>query len=285
LPFAAPVRLLASVPMSVSTPIGFIGAGKMASALAGGFLRAGLVTATEILAADVRAEALQHFEQEVGGRAVGSNQDLVRAARVAIVAVKPDQVVSVLQEVAPAIAPTHLIISIAAGISLTRIEGALPEGTRAVRVMPNTPALVGASASGYARGRWVTPEDAALVARLFSAGGVAVEVPEKLREAVTGLSGCGPASLYQVIEAMSDGGVAAGLPRDVAIRLAAQTVLGAGKMVLETGLHPAVLKDMVTSPGGTTIEGLHELERAGLRGALMNAVRASADKARRMGQA
>lgn len=256
----------------------------MGSALARGFVRAGLVTAGELVASDLREEGRREFERAVGGRAVEDNLKVVRQARVVVVAVKPDQVVPVLQEAGAAVTAAHLVISIAAGVPLARIEGALVEGARVMRVMPNTPALVGASATGYARGRWATPEDASLTARLFSAVGLAFEVPEPLLEAVTGLSGSGPAYVYQVIEALSDGGVAAGLPRDLATRLAAQTVLGAGKMVLETGLHPGVLKDMVTSPGGTTIEGLHELEKAGVRGALMNAVRASADKAKRMGQ-
>jgi pyrroline-5-carboxylate reductase len=150
--------------------------------------------------------------------------------------------------------------------------------------MPNTPALVGASASAYALGPGAKPEDGDLAKKLLSAVGVAFEVKESLLDAVTGLSGSGPAYVYMVIEALSDGGVAAGLPRDVATRLAAQTVFGSAKMVLETGLHPGVLKDMVTSPGGTTIEGLQELEKGGLRGTLISAVRAATEKSRKLGQ-
>ena len=150
--------------------------------------------------------------------------------------------------------------------------------------MPNTPALVGASASGFALGKAATSEDAEIVARLLNAVGVAYQVKEQLLDAVTGLSGSGPAYAYMMIEALSDGGVAAGLPRDIALKLAAQTLLGSAKMVLDTQLHPGALKDMVTSPGGTTIEGLHELEKAGVRGALMTAVRAAAEKARKLGQ-
>jgi len=151
-------------------------------------------------------------------------------------------------------------------------------------VMPNTPALVGASATAYALGKAATEEDAALVQRIFSAVGLAFQLKESLLDAVTGLSGSGPAYIYLVIEALSDGGVAAGLPREVATRLAAQTVLGGAKMVLETGLHPGALKDMVASPGGTTIEGLHELEKGQVRGVFMNAVRAAAEKSRKLGQ-
>ena len=144
--------------------------------------------------------------------------------------------------------------------------------------------MVGAAAAGYSLGRHATSDDGKLTETLLSAVGIAVQVPESLLDAVTGLSGSGPAFVYQIIEAMSDGGVAAGLPRDTATRLAAQTVLGSAKMVLETGTHPGALKDMVTSPGGTTIEGVHELEKGGLRATLMNAVRAAAAKSRKLGR-
>jgi pyrroline-5-carboxylate reductase len=161
----------------------------------------------------------------------------------------------------------------------------LPDGARIVRVMPNTPALVGASASAYALGSCATPEDGQLVQKLFSAVGEAYQVKESLLDAVTGLSGSGPAYAFLMIEALSDGGVAAGLPRDIATKLAAQTLLGSARMVLETGQHPSVLKDMVTSPGGTTIEGLQKLEEGKVRAALINAVRAAAEKSRKLGQA
>jgi len=152
-----------------------------------------------------------------------------------------------------------------------------------IRVMPNTPVLVGEGAAGFARGSRAKASDAKLAAQVLGSVGMAVEVPERLLNAVTGLSGSGPAYGFQIIEALSDGGVAAGLPREMATRLAAQTMLGAAKMVLETGEHPGKLKDMVTSPGGTTIEGLHELEAAGVRNGLMNAVRAATDKAATLG--
>jgi len=169
-------------------------------------------------------------------------------------------------------------------VTLAKLENGLGHGARVIRVMPNTPALVGASATAYALGRNATAADGRLAQTLFTAVGVAFQLPEPLLDAVTGLSGSGPAYIYLIIEALSDGGVAAGLPRDVATRLAAQTVLGGAKMVLETGQHPGALKDMVTSPGGTTIEGIHELEKAGVRGALINAVRAAAEKSRKLGQ-
>ena len=271
-------------PMQGNLTIGFLGAGKMATALAKGFVHSKLVTAAQIVASDAAEAAGAAFTQAVGARATASNPDVLAAARVLILAVKPDQVESVLAEVRDRFTEEHLLISIAAGVTLKRLHTALGATARVVRVMPNTPALVGAAACGYALGQAATPEDGKLVQALLSAVGVAYPVKESLLDAVTGLSGSGPAYVFLMIEALSDGGVAAGLPRDVATRLAAQTVLGAAKMVLETGLHPGALKDMVTSPGGTTIEGLHELEKGKVRGTLISAVRAAADKSRKLGQ-
>ena len=261
--------------------LGFLGAGKMATALARGFVASGRVTAGDVVGSDPVAAARESFARETGGRALSSNEAVAAAAKVLFVAVKPDQVAEVLGSLGGVLGPGHLVVSIAAGVPLARIEAAA-HGARCVRVMPNTPALVGASASAYAVGAAATREDAALVQALLSSVGVALEVKEKLLDAVTGLSGSGPAYGFMMIEALADGGVAAGLPRDVAQRLAAQTLLGAARMVLETGQHPGALKDAVCSPGGTTIEAVHELEKSGLRAALMGAVRAASDKARRM---
>jgi pyrroline-5-carboxylate reductase len=177
-----------------------------------------------------------------------------------------------------------LVVSIAAGVTLAQLAAALGGPTRLVRVMPNTPCLVDASASAFTPGEHATGEDVTLVQGLLDTVGRAFRVPEHLLDAVTGLSGSGPAFVYLVIEALSDGGVRAGLPRDVSTALAAQTVLGAAKMVLETNQHPGALKDMVASPGGTTIAGLHELERAGVRGAFMNAVEAASRRAAELGK-
>jgi len=269
---------------STRTKIGFLGAGKMATALAKGFVRAGLVSAQQIIASDSSAAALALFAEQVGAKTTGFNPDVLKFADVLILSVKPDQVLGLLSEVRPNLADKHLLISIAAGVPLAKLEANLPEGTRVIRVMPNTPALVGASASAYAAGKFALTEDNGLAQKLFSAVGLAFPVKEALLDAVTGLSGSGPAYVFAIIEALSDGGVAAGLPRDVATKLAAQTLLGGAKMVLETGLHPGALKDMVTSPGGTTIDGLHELEKGGIRGILINAVRAAADKSKKLGQ-
>src|SRR5581483_6702764 len=224
------------------------------------------------------------FTKETGARVTESNQEVVKFARSLVLAVKPGQVREVLAQVRDGFSPEHVLISIAAGVTLAQLEAALPGGARVIRVMPNTPALVGASASAFALGAAARREDAGLAQKLMGTVGLAYELKESLLDGVTGLSGSGPAYVYMVIEALSDGGVAAGLPREVATRLAAQTVLGAGKMVLETGLHPGTLKDMVASPGGTTIEGICELERGKLRGTIINAVRAAAEKSRRMAQ-
>jgi len=176
------------------------------------------------------------------------------------------------------------VVSIAAGITLKQLAELLGSDTRLVRVMPNTPCLVGASATGYSVGPKATAADGELVGKLFRSVGNAFAVPENLLDAVTGLSGSGPAYVYVMIEALADGGVRVGLPRDIALSLAAQTVFGAAKMVLETVSHPAALKDAVASPGGTTIAGLHALERAGFRAGLMDAVEAAAKRATELGQ-
>jgi pyrroline-5-carboxylate reductase len=202
-----------------------------------------------------------------------------------VLAVKPQSMKALLEEIRPLLTERHLIVSIAAGVSLRQLADGIGARRRLVRVMPNTPCLVGASASAYTPGEGATAEDAALVERLLKAVGVAFRVPENLLDAVTGLSGSGPAFVYLMIEALSDGGVRVGLPRDAAAALAAQTVLGAAKMVLETGSHPGVLKDQVASPGGTTIAGLHALERGGVRGAIMDAVEAATRRATELGKA
>lgn len=268
--------------MPAKLTIGFLGAGRMATALAQGFLKAGLVKPSQLFASDVIPATRKTFGAATGARICPNNADVMKSASVIVLAVKPHQVADVLAEIQPHFTPRHLLVSIAAGITLARIEAALPARARVIRVMPNTPALIGASASGFAGGKSATASDAKLVERLLSAVGLAVQVKEAQLDAVTGLSGSGPAYVYQFIEALSDGGVASGLPRDLATKLAAQTVLGAARMVLETGEHPGALKDAVTSPGGTTIDGIHELEKRGLRGAVMSAVRAAADKARKL---
>jgi len=271
--------------MAAPLKIGFLGAGKMATALARGFVRAEIVFPREITAADPVTAARKHFAAETGAKTVAACLEVAKTATVLILATKPDQVAAALAEISGAFTKNHLLISIAAGVTLARLENALPAGARVIRVMPNTPALVGEGASAFTLGKSATAMDGELARKLLSAVGVAFPVKENLLDAVTGLSGSGPAYVYQFIEALSDGGVAAGLPRDIATKLAAQTVLGGAKMVLETGQHPGALKDQVTSPGGTTIEGLHELEKGKLRATVMSAVRAATEKSKKLGQA
>ncbi len=269
-----------SPPLADSPPtrIGFIGAGRMATALAGGFVAAKIVSPQDIVASDVSADALTAFASQTGGGVVGSNAELAGRSDVIVLAVKPQMAGEVLGEIASALDESALLISIVAGLPLSRLEQELPAG-RLARVMPNTPCLIGAGASAFALGRGATPEDSVLVQQLMSAVGVCLPVPEKLLDAVTGLSGSGPAFVYAMIEALSDGGVKAGLPRAAATHLAAATVSGAAQMVLQTGEHPGALKDQVTSPAGTTIAGLAALESHGVRGALIEAVTAAAARA------
>ena len=270
--------------MATKLTIGFLGAGKMATALAKGFIHAGLVKANQVIASDPVAEARKHFAEETGAKITESNLEVVKFASVLVLAVKPGHVAELLAEINSQMTPKHLLISIAAGVPISKMESGLGNNARVIRVMPNTPALIGASASAYALGKFATKEDGELAKKLLSAVGIAFELKESLLDAVTGLSGSGPAYVYTIIEALSDGGVASGLPRDIATKLAAQTVLGSARMVLETGQHPGALKDAVTSPGGTTIEGLHELEKGKLRGTLISAVRAATEKSKKLGQ-
>ncbi len=254
---------------------GFIGSGKMATALVLGMLRAGLTTTEQVRASDPFEAARVNLAETAGVAVSTSNAEVAQASDVLVLAVKPQSMQGVLAELKPVMADGHLVISIAAGVTLDSLATGLGTGCRLARVMPNTPALVGAGAAGYCLGPNTTESDATLVRACLESVGRAFRVTENLLDAVTGLGGSGPAFVYAMIEALSDGGVRVGLPRDVATALAAQTVLGAARMVLETGLHPGVLKDQVTSPGGTTIAGLHALERGALRATLMDAVEAA----------
>ncbi len=262
--------------------IGFLGAGRMAAALARGILDAGLCPADRMLASDPEDGPRARFEKETGIRATASNVEVASGCDLAVLAVKPAHVHEVLAEIRRPFADRFLF-SVAAGISIATLEAGLEERARVVRAMPNTPALVRCGASAFAAGQYATAEDLKAAEAILAAVGIAIRLPEKMLDAVTGLSGSGPAYIFLAIEALSDGGVEMGLPRDVATRLAAQTVMGAASMVLQMGRHPGELKDMVTSPGGTTIEGLRALEQAGVRAAFMNAVRAATEKSRRLG--
>jgi pyrroline-5-carboxylate reductase len=255
---------------------GFIGSGKMATALIKGMIRAGLAPPGSICASDPLPAARTALQADTGIGIFEANRDVAGGSDVLVLAVKPQNMREVLHDLRPAVTAEHLVVSVAAGVTIAAIDEGLGARGRIVRVMPNTPALVGEGASAYAMGPRTSPEDESLVKTCLESVGRAVRVPESLLDAVTGLSGSGPAFVYLMIEALSDGGVRVGLPRDVATLLAAQTVLGAAMTVRDTGLHPGVLKDQVASPGGTTIAGLHELERGGVRGALIDAVEAAA---------
>jgi pyrroline-5-carboxylate reductase len=270
--------------MSETLRIGFLGAGKMATALAQGWINAGLTTAKDTCASDPVSAARDHFTKTTGATAFNDNRRVLAQSNVVVLAVKPQNMAELLSEVRSALEAKHLLISIAAGITIQQIANAVGADKRIIRVMPNTPCLVGASASAFAASAQASAADVQLMERLLQSVGRAVQVPEKLLDAVTGLSGSGPAFVAVMIEALADGGVRMGLPRDLATLLAAQTLLGSAKMLLETGLHPGQLKDMVASPAGTTIAGLYALERGGLRAALMDAVEAATLRAVELGK-
>ncbi|KAL6773764.1 hypothetical protein ACKKBG_A22395 [Auxenochlorella protothecoides x Auxenochlorella symbiontica] len=276
--------------------IGFIGAGQMGEAMIRGFLESG-VSHPSRLSASVRSSARATALSRLGVTRVfqdavksGGAAALAASARVIFLGVKPQGLPEVLAALAPHVGPQHLVVSIAAGVRLATLEAGLGAGVRVARVMPNTPMLVGQGASAYALGSAAGERDAALVHALLSGVGMALHVDERCMDAVTGVSGSGPAYAYMMIEAMADGGVQAGLPRATALALAAKTVAGAAAMVLGEGAdgaldltHPGVLKDRVGSPGGTTIAAIAELENSGVRGAFMRAVRAAAERSAAMG--
>ena len=263
------------------TKIGFIGAGQMAQALASGFVAARKLEPSDTYTSDPSPTAIEAFQAAVpGANSVSDANSCVAAADIVFLAVKPQHMDAVFDQVSDH--SDTLFVSIAAGIPLQRLCDGLTT-KRVIRVMPNTPCLVGAGAAGYCRADGATEADSDIVGDLLGAVGIAFEVPERQLDAVTGLSGSGPAFVYQFIEALSDGGVRVGLPRAIATDLAAQTVLGAAKMVLETQEHPGLLKDRVASPGGTTIAGIHALEDGALRSAVMNAVKAATERSKELG--
>lgn len=257
----------------------------MGTALIQGAIRAGVVAAADVTGCDPYEKSRESFAKATGAKASADIADVAAASDVLLLCTKPNDVATALKDASKSAAgQPRLVISIAAGVTLAALEAAAAENFRIVRAMPNTPALVGHGAAGYCLGTRATAADSKAAQSLLGAVGIAVEVPERLMDAVTGLSGSGPAYIYVVIDALADGGVKAGIPRADAVRLAAQTVLGSAAMVLETGEHPAVLKDMVTSPGGTTIAGLAALEKNGLRNALIEAVGAATARAAELGK-
>jgi pyrroline-5-carboxylate reductase len=271
--------------MKLQQTIGFLGTGNMAEALIKGLTVAGVVEPKQIHGSDPRRDRCNELRERYGIHVTTHNEDVVRHAEIVVLSVKPQILPKVCDEVAPHLKPHALVISIAAGIPLSVLERHLPKGTRVVRTMPNTPALVGAGATAIAAGPHARDEDLEAAQRIFDAVGKSVVLEEAQLDAVTGLSGSGPAYVFLIIEALSDAGVKMGLSRYNAQALAAQTVLGSAKLLLETNEHPGRLKDMVTSPGGTAIAGLHTLEAGGLRTTLINAVEAATVRSRELGEA
>lgn len=264
--------------------IGFIGCGKMASALIQGVLSAKVCESRDISVHDRVTEAAAALGTDSGIRVMPGNREVAAESQVVMLCVKPDDSLGALAEAVDTLRG-KLVISIVAGVTIDALQKAAGDTCRVVRVMPNTAVLVQKGASAYAGGRGVTEEDLAVVERIFTSVGRAFAVKESQLDAVTGLSGSGPAYVYLFLEALADGGVQAGLPRDLAMQLAVQTVAGAAQMVTETMMHPALLREMVTSPGGTTIAGLAALEHAGLRAGVMDAVRAATERAKELGGA
>jgi pyrroline-5-carboxylate reductase len=264
--------------------VGFVGGGNMGEALIRGLLGANLVPAELMAATDVRTERTAQLTRQFGITAHDNNPRLVREADVVILAVKPQVMASVLAEIAPVVTARHLLISIAAGVATATIRAGLGKDARIVRVMPNTPALVLQGAAAIAGGAGAAPEDLAVAEEIFGAVGRVVVLDEGAMDAVTGLSGSGPAYVAIVIESLADGGVRMGLDRATAMTLATQTVLGAAQLLLETGMHPGVLKDMVSSPGGTTIAGITALEEGGVRATFIRAVERATLRSRELGR-
>ena len=264
-----------SAGMSVDQTVAFIGAGNMAGALIRGLISTGTVPADRIIAADPDQARLDALRSELGIRAAEKNDGAVAGATVVVLAIKPQVFPQVLPSLGAALHPQTLVVSIAAGISTKIIERALPAGTRVVRAMPNTPALVGEGATAIAGGAEATDADLTLAETLFQSVGICVTVPEAQIDAVTGLSGSGPAYVFAMIEALRDAGASEGLSEEISLELAAQTVLGAARLLFEEGESPETLRNRVTSPGGTTRAGLDALEAAGFATTLAGAVRAA----------
>ncbi len=262
-------------------PVGFIGTGNMGQALIRGVTKKGVYTARDIIIFDIAKDKTEKLSSEVGVEVASSAADLVKGVQTVILAVKPDKILPVVNELRDLL-KNKLVISIAAGISLSVLLDRLGKDARVIRVMPNTPAMVLEGVSGIAFSGACTDEDIQVAKTIFSAVGICVNLEENLLDAITGLSGSGPAFCFMFIEALADGGVRAGLPRDIALKIAASTLKGSAQLVLETGSHPGVLKDMVTSPSGTTIEGISVLEKRGFRSAVMDAVFAAYKRAREM---
>jgi pyrroline-5-carboxylate reductase len=270
--------------MHIDKTIGFVGGGNMAEAMIRGLLRGGHFEPGQVSVSGPRQERMRELAETYKIEATTDNK-VPASAQIVVLSVKPQIMSRVLDEIAETIDAEALVLSIAAGVPVAAIQGRLASGTRVVRAMPNTPALVDAAATAIAGGEHARESDLADARRIFDAIGLTVVLDEYQMDAVTGLSGSGPAYVFLILEALSDAGVKVGLSRRTAQLLAAQTLLGSAKLLLETNEHPGRLKDMVTSPGGTAITGLHTLENGGVRTTLMNAVEAATRRSRELGEA
>jgi pyrroline-5-carboxylate reductase len=262
--------------------VALLGTGKMGGILVQGFLRAGLLQPEQIFATVAHEARAESLSKQLGVAVTTNNLEAAREANVILLGVKPLQIADVVREIKPGIAAGTLVISFAASVKTRAIEDEVDGEVAVIRAMPNTPSMVGAGIAALCRGRFVSDAQMEIAQKIFATVGRTVVVDEKHMDAVTGLSGSGPAFLYIIIEALAEAGVNVGLPRDVATLLAAQTTFGSAKMVLETGAHPALLKDEVTTPGGCTVDGILELEAGGLRITLLKAVKRATERAREL---
>lgn len=264
--------------------VAFIGAGNMAEALIKGLIDSKVIPPNQISASDILENRRQYISETHGIRCIEDNRQLVADADVVVLAVKPQVCQAMLEEVGPVLGASKLVLSIVAGVAAKTILSRVKEGTRVIRTIPNTPAMVMEGITGIATDGDVSQKDVKIAEAIFGTVGKTVTIEEKLMDAATGLSASGPAYIFVIIEALADGGVRMGIPRQTALTMAAQTILGSAKLYFESGKHPGELKDMVTSPGGTTIAGLHQLEAGGLRAALINAVQAATLRSEELGK-
>lgn len=264
--------------------LGFIGCGNMAQAMITGILTQKVVNPNDLIVSNPREEKMAQLKEKFGILTTTENQKVARESDILILAVKPQVYQAVIKEIKEEVTTEQIIVTIAAGVSMAATERQFGKEMKIVRVMPNTPALVGEGMSGLCCNEYVTDEEFDQVHQIFESFGKAEKITENLMDAVVGVSGSGPAYVYMFIEAMADAGVAQGLPRQQAYTFAAQTLLGSAKMVLETGKHPGELKDAVCSPAGTTIEAVNVLEKKGMRSAVIEAVTAAAKKNHALGK-
>lgn len=270
--------------MLKSKQVGFVGTGNMGEALIKGLLHGRLCRPEQIICSDIRPERQKAMRESYGVKTTSNNSEVVKHSDIVVLAVKPQIMKAVVMEIAKYLGSSKLIISIAAGVAIEAIESCANQELKLIRVMPNICVSVGEGVSAIAAGKHATKEDMMVAKAIFDSAGKSLFIEENLLDAVTGLSGSGPAFIFLIIDALADAGVKVGLARSDALLLASQTVLGSAKLLIETGEHPGRLKDLVTSPGGTAIAGLHTLEEGGLRTTLINAVEVATQRSKALGE-